>query len=93
MKPSRWSVAVGLVRSIVVFGGVNWVALARRAYCFDCGFARGVPFILFHDAGFPFFPARVDWTGLFADILVVLLSGFLLAFLIHMAYTRFGSAK
>jgi hypothetical protein len=93
MKPSRWSVVVGLVWSVVVFGGVNWVVLARRAYCFDCGFARGVPFILFHDAGFPLIPARIDWTGLLADILVVLLSGFVLAFLIHMAYIRFGSAK
>lgn len=84
---------MGLVWSIVVFGGANWVALARRAYCFDCGFERGVPFILFHDSGFPFIPARVDWTGLLADILVVLLSGFVLAFLIHMTHIRLGSAK
>jgi hypothetical protein len=93
MKPSRWCVVVGLLWSIVVFGAVNWVALARRADCFDCGFGRGVPFVLFYDAGFPFFPARIDWTGLLADMLVVILSSFLLAFLIHMAYIRLGSAK
>jgi hypothetical protein len=79
--------------SVVVFGGMNWVLLARKAYCFDCGFARGVPFILFHDTGFPVLPAEVDWTGLLADILVALLSGFLLALLIHVASIRFGSAK
>jgi hypothetical protein len=91
MKPSRWSLVVGLVWSVAVFGGMNWFVLARRAYCFDCGFARGVPFILFHDAGFPLLPARVDWTGLLADVLVATGSGFLLALLIHVAHVRFGS--
>jgi hypothetical protein len=70
---------------------MNWVALARRAYCFDCGFARGVPFILFHDSGFPLTPARIDWTGLLADAFVATASGFLLALLIHVAYVKFCS--
>lgn len=91
MRPSRWSVAVGLVWSIVVFSGMNWVALAHRPYCFDCGFARGVPFILFHDSGFPLTAARIDWAGLLADALVTMASGFLLALLIHVAHVRFSS--
>ena len=70
---------------MIVFGGLNWVLLARRAYCFDCGFARGVPFILYHDAGFINFPADVDWTGVLADIAIALLCGCLLAWLIRMA--------
>jgi hypothetical protein len=82
---------VGLVWSMVVFGGINWVALARRAWCFDCGFARGVPFILFYDAGFPLMPARIDWIGLLADALVATASGFLLALMIHAVYLRYGS--
>jgi hypothetical protein len=82
---------VGLLWSMVVFGGMNWVALARRAYCFDCGFARGVPFILFHDSGFPFMAARIDWIGLLSDALVAAASGVLLALMIHAVYVRFGS--
>ena len=85
MNRNRWSLLVGLLWSIVVFGGLNWVLLTRRAYCFDCGFARGVPFIVYHDAGFPNFPAEVDWTGLMADIAIERLSGCLLAWLIRVA--------
>ncbi len=82
---------MGLVWSIAVFGGMNWVGLARRAYCFDCGFARGVPFILFHDSGFPLTPARIDWTGLLADIVVAMASGFLLALIVHAVHLKLGS--
>jgi hypothetical protein len=85
MKPSRWSLIVGQALSAIVFGGLNWVVLGHRAYCFDCGFARGVPFILFHDSGFFLTPSRIDWTGLSADIIVALLSGLLLAWFIHLA--------
>ena len=93
MKPSRWSLVVGLAWSVIVFGGINWAVLARRAYCFDCGFARGAPFILFHDAGFPLTPSRVDWIGLLADVVVAVLSGLLLASLIHLASVRFGPQR
>jgi hypothetical protein len=93
MKPSRWSLAVGLAWSVAVFSAINCVVLTRRAYCFDCGFARGVPFILFHDGGFPFISRWVDWTGLLADSLVALASGVILEWLIHLASRRFGAAR
>ncbi len=36
-------------------------------------------------------PARIDWTGLLADVLVTVVSGYMLALLIHLTYLRFGS--
>jgi hypothetical protein len=92
MKPSRWSIAVGLAWSIAIFGVVNYLSFARRPACFDCGFPRGVPFILFYDATFNG-GGEVVWTGLLANILFALVSGLALAWLIHIASRRFGSQR
>ncbi len=89
MKAIKWSFALALAWSVIIFVGLNWILLVRRAPCFECGFWRGVPFIWFHDGSFGI-ESEIIWPGLLADILVALASGFVIGGTIHVVSARFG---
>jgi len=92
MKPSRWSLAIGLAWSVAVFAVTNFLTFARRPACYECSFPRGAPFTLFTDYDFPF-GGGIVWTGLLADVLFALASGVALGWLIHWASRRFGPQR
>jgi hypothetical protein len=81
------SLTVGLAWSVASFVLINWLDFFRRPACFDCGFPRGVPFTLYHDATFNSLNGfgYIVWLGAIADIAFAVVSGILLGCLIHKA--------
>ena len=81
---------IGIAWSLAVFGVANYLSFIQRPDCFDCGFQRGVPFALYGDPTFNSFGRGGDilWNGVMANIAFAVVSGTLLAWLIHRATSK-----
>jgi hypothetical protein len=82
--------AIGIGCSLAAFGVANYLTFLRRPTCFDCGFERGVPFALYGDPTFNSIArgGEVLWNGAIANIAFAVMSGALLAWLIHRATAK-----
>jgi hypothetical protein len=83
LKHSRY--AAGLLISLLVFGVINFVHSSRRVYCFDCYSPTGLPFTFYHQGGFAG-GASFVWSGIAADLLVIIVVGMVIGWIAKNIY-------
>lgn len=64
--------------SSIAFGSLNYAHFHRVAYCTDCFVFYGLPFTFVREGGFVG-TTSILWSGLFADLLAVVVVSLVLA--------------